>query len=85
MKRRVLRLEWIVVGAGMILAGCQSLHPLGLRPRDDPSAGQPIAPTESSNPETALAEKIQGLHKPSRLRGALSSEGAEVERHLGIQ
>jgi hypothetical protein len=84
MKRRVLRLGWVVGCAGTILAGCQSLHPLGLRSRDDPSATRLITPGKLPESEPEMPEGTKGFFKPSRLHGALSDEGAEVERHLGI-
>jgi hypothetical protein len=87
MKRRILGLGLVVVCAGATLAGCETLHPLGLRTRDDPSAARIVAPSEPQGFEAETPESDQELfrRKPSRLRGALSSEGAEVEQHLGIR
>lgn len=84
MNRRILRLGLVVGCAGAILTGCETPHPLGLRMRDDSQAARLVAPSESQEFGTDVEAGSRGFFKPSRLRGALSSEGAEVEHHLGI-
>ena len=84
----LLRLHFCVILATCMLAmGCDASHKQAVRskPPEDPTAWSQSSLTdrsESSNDSDAGTGK--GLFKPSRLPGALSSEGSEIERSLGV-
>jgi hypothetical protein len=74
MKRRVLRLGLFVLAALSLLPGCESLeHYRRMRSQDDVKADAE-EPSES-----------KGFFKSSRVPGAMSSEGREIEQSLGIR
>lgn len=84
MKRRILWLALAIGCAGAGLCGCETLNRFGRKSGSDADAAHLTAPAESENEESAPAGP-KGFFKPTRLSGALSSEGAEIERHLGVK
>jgi hypothetical protein len=82
MIRRILRLGLILVCGGSALPGCETLqHTLRPRPeRDEPPATESTA--GAAEPAESPAPK--GFFKSSRLSGAWSNEGREIERDLGV-
>jgi hypothetical protein len=82
MKRRRLPLA---IGSALlgfaILPGCETLKHLGQR-RDSQTQTQPDEDVEK---EKNRPEGLRNFFKPTRLPGAMSSEGAEVERDLGVR
>jgi hypothetical protein len=78
MKRRI-----VLFGVPVVLAwlsGCEAFHH-GLRKEPKEPAMEMTDDSKSSD-EESIAPK--GMHKSTRLPGAMSDEGAEVESHLGI-
>jgi hypothetical protein len=76
MKRRIMGLGLALISACSFLAGCESLgHGAKSKASEDSIADK----VDSVKPEPS-----KGFFKPSRLSGAMSSEGREVERDLGI-
>jgi hypothetical protein len=76
MKRRVLRLGLLVLSVLSILPGCESLDQYR-RPRSPDDV--------KSDAEESSASDSKGFFKSSRLPGAMSSEGREIEQSLGIR
>jgi len=78
---------WTFLLACLVLMGCDAGHRQTVRSKapDDPTSwsGSPITDrSESSNEGGSGAGK--GFLKATRLPGALSSEGSEIERSLGV-
>ena len=79
MKRRNL---WLSLFLGGCLAasstGCELWNRLGLRQKsnEDTELAEPSKGSDS--------ESTRGFFKPTRLSGALSDEGREIEQHLGV-
>jgi hypothetical protein len=73
-KRRELRLGLIVLSILSFLPGCESLEHYR-RPRSQ----------EDVKPEADESSESKGFFKSSRIPGAMSSEGREVEQSLGIR
>ena len=82
MIRRILRLGPILVCAGMALPGCETLQH-NLRPRSEDDAPR-AAEAKSDEDESGDPPVSKGFFKSSRLSGAMSSEGREIEQSLGI-
>jgi hypothetical protein len=82
MTRRILQLGLILAGAGLLLPGCELLQHTGHSRTEDraPRAAESTSDADASG-ESAEAKKF---FKSSRLSGAMSSEGREIERDLGI-
>ena len=78
-----------VLGMAVCLsaAGCGANRQLVARPKpaDDPSvwSGSPIS-SRSEASESSSDGGSKGFLKSTRLPGAMSSEGAEIERSLGV-
>ena len=79
--------HFLMAGVCLAHTGCGASHQQTVRGKasDDPTAwsGSPLTDrSESSNDSDAGGGK--GFLKASRLPGALSSEGSEIERSLGV-
>jgi hypothetical protein len=73
-KRSFLRLGLAAVAAAALVAGCETLdHARRPRTQDNATA------------ETEEEREANRFFKSSRVSGAMSSEGREIERSLGIQ
>jgi hypothetical protein len=85
MKHRILGLALSLLGACAPLTGCTELNH-GLRSRSDDQARAPSR-EEEDEPDKVLDVKSEAkpFFKSTRLPGALSNEGREVERSLGIR
>ena len=81
MKRRILELSLALACACPALAGCESLRH-GLRPDPDATANAVDEPAE--HPEVK-SEAPKGFFKSTRLSGAMSDEGRDIEKSLGIE
>jgi hypothetical protein len=87
MNRRIFGFGVSMLSLLPFLSGCTEMRPW-LRPRsDDPSR---IRPTEDENENGKdkvldVQSDSKPFFKSSRLSGAMSSEGREIERSLGIQ
>ena len=71
----------------LVLVGCDASNRQSVRSKtsEDPTSwsGSPIRDrSESSSDESSSGPK--GFLKATRLPGAMSSEGAEIERSLGV-
>jgi hypothetical protein len=74
MKRRVLQLGLIVLSALSVLPGCESLeHFRRTRSQDDVKA------------DAEEKSESKGFFRSTRVPGAMSSEGREIEQSLGIR
>jgi hypothetical protein len=85
MMRRILRLGPIAVLACLSSVGCATSRQVR-RPAEADSAyreEEDAIKDEDVNPE--IAQGLKGFFKSSRLPGAMSSEGAEIEQHLGVR
>ena len=85
MNHRILGLGLSLLGVCASLMGCTELNH-GLRSRSDDQAR--ARPREEENePDKVLDVKSESkpFFKSTRLPGALSDEGREVERSLGIR
>ena len=87
MMHRTIRSFVAPAVAGLLLAGCSATqkHAGKSKAPDDPTAwgSSPISgKSEASVDESDGSGK--GFLKSTRLSGALSSEGADIERSLGI-
>jgi len=80
MKRRILKFGLALVCACPALAGCEWIHH-GLRTKADSTAGET---GDSTKVEDVKSEAPKGFFKSTRLRGAMSDEGREIESSLGI-
>jgi hypothetical protein len=72
-RRRDLRLGPVFVSAAVLLCGCESLDHTR-RPHE-----YDVKSDAEDTPET------KGFFKSSRLSGAMSSEGRDIERSLGVR
>jgi hypothetical protein len=71
----------VVIGcAGVAVAGCESLQKRGHE-----HTTRSTAPPIQAEAEPDAPSGPKGFFKNSRLPGALSSEGAEIEKSLGVQ
>jgi hypothetical protein len=87
MKRRMFGLGLSMLGLLPFLSGCTETRPW-LRPRsDDPARARTSADTDEEDKDKVLDVKSESkpFFKSSRLSGAMSSEGRDIERSLGIQ
>jgi hypothetical protein len=82
-RRRRLRLALAISIWGACSVGCETLHRLGTRKDSDsqPPPGWGKAPEENAS---GLPPEAQSQHRATTLRGALSSEGADIEKNLGV-
>ena len=75
------------IALGCLSLGCEAGHHQAIRPKApaDPTSwsGSPIT-DRSESPEDGGTGAAKGFLKSSRLPGALSSEGSEIERSLGV-
>ena len=72
MKLRILRLGLILVSAVVVLPGCESLdRTRRSREKDEVKSDADVSETK-------------GFFKSSRLSGAMSSEGRDIEQSLGV-
>jgi hypothetical protein len=84
------RSNWVVPTLALMLAspalsGCQSLSQgLGHRAKARPTAETADDDSGSDQGQDGLSP-AKGFFHPTRLSGALSSEGREIERDLGVQ
>jgi hypothetical protein len=87
MKQRFLRLGLLLACAVSVLSGCEWIdHNVRPRASDD----EPRPPEVATDPEVSKSffsepEAPKSFFKSSRLSGAMSSEGRDIERSLGIQ
>ena len=84
---RKIRSVVVPAVAGLLLAGCSATqkHAAKSKAPDDPPSwdSSPISgKSEAGGDEAGGTGK--GFFKSTRLSGALSSEGAEIERSLGV-
>ena len=82
MIRRLLGLAPILACAAAVLPGCETFQH-GLRPRSQSDATEAMA-TDTKADEPGEPGATKGFFKSSRLSGAMSSEGRDIERSLGI-
>jgi hypothetical protein len=73
-KRRGLRLGLIVLSVLSFLPGCESLEQY-----------RRSRPQEDVKPDADEPSETKGFFKSSRIPGAMSSEGREIEQSLGIR
>ncbi len=85
MKRAILRtcLALLAVSAGCNAPDKQVAHS---KPPEDPTAwsGSAVTRDDDSGGGGGSGGVGKGFLKPTRLRGAMSSEGADIERSLGV-
>jgi hypothetical protein len=81
MKCRILELSLVLACACPAFAGCESLRH-GLRRDSDATANAVDKPAE--HPEVK-SEPPKDFFKSTRLSGAMSDEGRDIEKSLGIQ
>ena len=83
MKRAILRscLGLLALAAGCSAPAKQVSHS---KPPEDPTAWSGSAVTRDDDSGGGGAGAGKGFLKATRLRGAMSSEGAEIERSLGV-
>jgi hypothetical protein len=81
MKRRILELSLALACAFPALAGCESLRH---RLRPDPDVTANIEDEPAEHPEIK-SEAPKGFFPNTRLSGAMSDEGRDVEKSLGIE
>ncbi len=89
----ILRAGLIFGALGIGLTGCQSAakptakHATKKSDPDDPTAWSSTAFSKGDQDDsaTSAASAPKSILKSSRLPGSLSSEGAEIERSLGVQ
>lgn len=82
MKYRILWLALAIGCAGAGLTGCETLNWFGRKSSSSSDAMHSAATSDTESDDAPAGPK--GFFKPTRLSGALSSEGAEIERHLGV-
>jgi hypothetical protein len=86
MIRRIFRLGLILVCGGAVLPGCETLKH-ETRPNSDsdvPHAAESTSESKESG-DSSESTPTKGFFKSSRLSGAMSSEGRDIERSLGVQ
>lgn len=86
--RNLMRLmTFLSIVSCCLFAGCGAHHQqmIKSKPPEDPTAwsGSPVAGRDETTSETA-AGSSKGFFKSTRLPGAMSSEGTEIERSLGV-
>ena len=87
MSRQSLRFvtNWfaVAVGSCLVIAGCQTPRSSASR---SPSVDEAVdaRPEAGSNEPRDVQSPKQGFFKSSRLPGAMSDEGREIEKDLGI-
>jgi hypothetical protein len=85
MKRRLFGLSLSLLGLIPSLSGCTEMHHW-LRPRsDDQARARPGEEEDDKDKVLDVKSEKKPFFRPSRLPGAMSSEGADIERSLGIQ
>ena len=82
MKRRILELSLALACACPALAGCESLRH-GSSPRSG-RHGERGRTSPAEHPEVK-SEAPKGFFKSTRLSGAMSDEGRDIEKSLGIE
>jgi hypothetical protein len=83
MRRRIVVWLSLAFGcAGALVAGCETYRKQGLRSKSEDPAVRSAAASDEEDSEPNKPPK--GFFKPTRLSGALSSEGASIEKDLGI-
>ena len=80
MKRRILGIALALAAACSALTGCE-LFRHDVRSKSDGGAPD----DETSRIGEVRSEAPKGFFKSSRLPGAMSDEGREIERDLGIR
>jgi hypothetical protein len=83
MIRRIFRLGLILVCGGAVLPGCETLKH-ETRPNSDSDVVRAVESKPDSG-ESSESAPTKGFFKSSRLSGAMSSEGRDIERSLGVQ
>jgi len=83
MKLRILCLGLMAGCTLGSLSGCETTHPFSRKQNSDTTSVKSPVPVEDGNEEHAVAGP-KGFFKPTRLSGALSSEGADIEHDLGV-
>jgi hypothetical protein len=75
--------RWIAVGLSLTLglSGCQSMGQALRHSSTEKAASQ----SDDDDVERVKSEAPKGFFKNSRLSGAMSSEGRDIERSLGVQ
>ena len=74
----------LAFASGLLLAGCENLHPAGMR------AKRVVAPLETESgadrddPKVASPQEAKGFFNASRRPGAWSSEASDIEKNLGV-
>jgi hypothetical protein len=81
MKHRILGLGVALLGACTALSGCETLRHNVRQASYEPSGGDD---EESPKLGAVKSQPPKGFFQSSRLPGAMSSEGRDVERNLGI-
>lgn len=81
MIRRIPELSLALACALPALAGCESLR-RNLRPEPEITADATEKPAEHPEIES---EAPKGFFKSTRLSGAMSDEGRDIEKSLGIE
>src|SRR5205807_2482146 len=84
MKRRFLRLGMAIGCAWAFLPGCDLFHRQGLRSHSDPSTADSTRPANYRGDGSEAPGGENGFFKPTWLSGALSREGEDIERDLGV-
>jgi hypothetical protein len=82
MNIRSFGLSLALAGACSALAGCEELRH-GLRSKSAASSAQDEV--KPSGVEAIKSDSPKGFFKSTRLPGAMSDEGREIEKSLGIQ
>jgi hypothetical protein len=82
MKYRRIRLGLAAACACWSLAGCE-WHRQGLRSADS-AQQQETSESDSAKGAEVKSDAPRGFFKATRLPGAMSDEGREIERDLGI-
>ena len=81
MKRRILELSLALACAFPALVGCEGL---GRNLRPDPDATADATDEPAEHPEIK-SEAPKGFFPNTRLSGAMSDEGRDIEKSLGIE
>jgi hypothetical protein len=77
---------WLALGcAGLSLVGCESFPKRKETPATTRSTTAPIPTEGQAESDSAASAGPKGFFKSTRLPGAMSSEGAEIEHSLGVQ
>jgi hypothetical protein len=84
MRTRNLRFGLAVLGLLAALPGCETWKRSGLRRGDDPASHALSSIPDDEEDEPKRLAGLSNFFKPTRRSGALSSEGADIERSLGI-